>query len=354
MQYILKSGRHQIMRSHGIIALAAVMFAMVLGCHSAPPQQDEVIVYTALDQEFSQPIFDEFAKATGILVRPKFDTESTKTVGLTQEILAERERPRCDLFWNNEILNTLRLEREGLLRSYASASSAGYPFSAHSSNGTWYGFAARARVLAVNTNRLSEARRPKSIEDLTDPQWYENVGIAKPLFGTTATHAACLAAVWGQEKTQEFFKAVKRNARILGGNKQVAQAVGSGELAFGLTDTDDALTEIAGGMPVAIVYPDQSEGGLGTLFIPNTLSLIKGSEHGAAAVKLLDWLLSSDAERRLADGPSGQIPLKEGVAASDRVKTPREVRAMDVDFSKAADDWVETARFLQQEFAAAE
>ncbi|HEY4232689.1 MAG TPA: iron transporter, partial [Lacipirellulaceae bacterium] len=84
------------------------------GCHSAPQAPQEVIVYTALDEEFSQPIFEEFTKATGIVVRPKYDTESTKTVGLTQAILAERERPRCDLFWNNEILNTLRLDREGL------------------------------------------------------------------------------------------------------------------------------------------------------------------------------------------------------------------------------------------------
>ena len=50
----------------------------------------------------------------------------------------------------------------------------------------------------------------------------------------------------------------------------------SGELAFGLTDTDDALEEMAAGMPVAIVYPDQAEGEFGTLFIPNTLALVNG------------------------------------------------------------------------------
>jgi len=338
--------------------LCGVFFVIVsillIGCHSEPARPTEVIVYTALDEEFSQPIFEEFTRTTGIVVRPKYDTESTKTVGLTQAILAERDRPRCDLFWNNEILNALRLEREGLLRAYASPAAKDYPASARSPNGDWYGFAARARVLIVNTNQLSEARRPKSIQDLIDPQWYESVGIAKPLFGTTATHAACLAAVWGEEKTHEFFKAVKRNARIMSGNKQVAQAVASGELAFGLTDTDDALAEIAAGMPVAIVYPDQAEGEIGTLFIPNTLALVKGSEHPEAAEKLLNWLLSSDVEKQLANGPSGQIPLREGVAASDRVKTPQQVRAMDVDFAKAADAWDETARFLQQEFAAAD
>lgn len=52
-------------------------------------------------------------RETGIEVRGKFDVELTKSVGLTQEIISERDRPRCDLFWNNEVVNTLRLEREG-------------------------------------------------------------------------------------------------------------------------------------------------------------------------------------------------------------------------------------------------
>ncbi len=89
----------------------------------------------------------------------------------------------------------------------------------------WYGFAARARVLIVNTNQVAEERRPKSIRDLTDPQWYDRCGIAKPLFGTTATHAACLFAAWGDDKAKDFFRGVKRNAHIMSGNKQVAEAV---------------------------------------------------------------------------------------------------------------------------------
>ena len=107
----------------------------------------------------------------------------------------------------------------------------------------------------------------------------------------------------GRREAKEFLQSVKRNARIMSGNKQVAQAVASGSIAFGLTDTDDAIVEIERGMPVAIVYPDQGEGDLGTLFIPNTLALIKDSPNPEAANKLVDYLLSSDVERRLADGP---------------------------------------------------
>ena len=288
-----------------------VCLISVIGCggETKPP---EVVVYTALDQEFSEPIFDGFTKETGIVVRSKFDTESTKTVGLAQAIIAERERPRCDLFWNNEILNTLRLERQGLLRPYQSPQASAYPASARSPDGMWYGFAARARILIVNTNQVAEERRPKSIRDLTDPQWYERCGIAKPLFGTTATHAVCLFAAWGDEEAKEFFDGVKRNARIMSGNKQVAEAVAAGTLAFGLTDTDDALVELERGMPVTIIYPDQADEQVGTLFIPNTLALIKDSPHPQEAEKLLDYLLSGDVERQLADGPSGQIPLARG------------------------------------------
>ena len=99
-----------------------------------------------------------------------------------------------------------------------------------------------------------------------------------------------------------------------------------------------------------IVYPDQRADEMGTLFIPNTLALIKDSPHPKEAEKLLDYLLSADVERRLADGPSAQIPLQPGVEASPRVKTPAQVKAMEVDWSAAAAKWDAAAQFLQTEF----
>jgi iron(III) transport system substrate-binding protein len=254
------------------------------------------------------------------------------------------------VFWNNEILNTLRLERQGLLQPYDSPAAAAFPTNAKSPKNLWHGFAARARILIVNTNQMPEERRPTSIRDLADPQL--RCGIAKPLFGTTATHAACLFASWGDDEARQFFRAVRKNASIMGGNKQVAQAVAAGRLAFGLTDTDDAIVEIENGMPVAIVYPDQGEGELGTLFIPNTLAIIKGAPNTAEARNLVDYLLSADVERKLAAGPSAQIPLRPGVEASPRVKTPAQVRAMEVDWATAAEKWDVAAKFLESEFTA--
>jgi len=318
------------------------------------PSASEVVVYTALDSEFSRPIFDDYQRTTGATVAPKFDTESTKTVGLTNALLAESARPRADVFWNNEILNTLRLEKAGLLDAYFSPQSEYYPQAFRASNGTWHGFAARARVLIVNTERVPEAERPRSILDLTKPAWKGRAAIAKPLFGTTATHAACLFAAWGPERAQRFYRDLRANEiQVLSGNKQVAQAVGTGSsgVVVGFTDTDDALAELAAGRPVAILYPDREQDELGTLFIPNTLSILKGGPNPRAAKQLVDYLLSREVELKLAQGPSGQIPLRTDIEVSLRVESPRTVKAMIVDFTAAADLWDQTAEFLQREFA---
>ncbi len=312
--------------------------------------QQEVVVYSALDREFSQPIFDEFTRQTGIRVLAKYDTESTKTVGLANAIIAESRRPRCDVFWNNEVLHTCRLESRHLLRAYHSAASTGIPAAFRSDTDDWTGFAARARIFLVNDTLVTESERPSSIEDLADPRWRGKVGMAKPLFGTTATHAAVLFQVWPQPRAREFFRAVHKNASIEAGNKQVALSVSRGRLAWGLTDTDDAIMEIEKGMPVSIVYPDQQTNGMGTLFIPNTVSLVARSPHPKNAEVLVDYLLSEAIEARLAAGPSAQIPLRRELESAARVATPSTMKRLVVDFQQAAAAWGEVESFLEDEF----
>lgn len=344
-------------------ALLCVLLLLTSGCLSSTG--DQVVVYTALDAEFSRPILDDFERQSGVTVRAKYDTEANKTIGLVEAIIAEGARPRCDVFWNNEILNSLRLQKRGLLEVYHSPIADSYPAPYRSPDGYWSGFAARARVLLVNTKRLADTPRdqwPDSIHDLVDPRWKDRSGVARPLFGTTATHAACLFAHWGDDQAKDFFLRLKANAQILSGNKQVALATSSGQIVFGLTDTDDAIIELEKGMPVQIVYPDSRPDQLGTLFIPNTLALVKNGPNPEAGRRLIDYLLSPEVETRLAQGPSAQIPLNSRIeiasrtkgARDRRVETPATIHAMPVDFAKAAAAWPTAARFLRDEFAKAD
>jgi iron(III) transport system substrate-binding protein len=95
-------------------------------------------------------------------------------------------------------------------------------------------------------------------------------------------------------------------------------------------------------------------GQLGTLFIPNPLAIIKNGPHPAEARRLVDYLLQPAIERRLAEGPSAQIPLNPAVKANLRIETPQTIRPMQVDFQTAAAHWDQAAAFIRNEFATAE
>ena len=321
-----------------------------LGCAEKVPPK--VVVYTSVEREVALPIFAAFTKATGINVQAVYGTEPAQSAGLAQQIVAHGAQSRCDLFWNDTIFDTLWLEREGLLRPFTPPKVASdFPASARSPQSNWYAVATDARILIINTRQLAESRQPKSIEELTDPQWYERAGIARPTDGASATHAACIFQAWGDTKAQEFFLAVKRNARILATDREVAHAVATGGLAFGLTNASDAVVELAAGAPIAIIYPDQDEGQLGTLFIPSTIALLKDSPDKEPAEQLLDFLLSAEVAEKLAKVPSALLPLRTGVAVPNGAKTPEEVRVMVADFPAAAANWDATSKFLDAEFS---
>jgi iron(III) transport system substrate-binding protein len=324
---------------------------LLFGC--TPRPENQVVIYSALDQEFAAPILSGFVRKNDSKITPqaKFDVESTKTVGLVQRILAEKQRPVCDVFWNNEIMHTLRLQKAGLLTKRSWDIPKEWPASMQAGDGSWCGFAARARVLLINSKLLAKSdERPRSVSDLADEKWKGKCGVARPLFGTTATHFTILDQVLGGEQADEFYQSVAKTAVVLSGNKQVAQAVSSGQLAWGLTDTDDAIIERDAGLPVEIIWPDQESSKPGTLRIPNTISVLVGAPHPVAANALADFLVSPLTEERLAMGDSAQLPINPWVEFQPRVLPEGKVRWMNVDFEAAADRWEAISKRLLELF----
>jgi iron(III) transport system substrate-binding protein len=343
--------------SLGVAAVPLLM--LVAGCSSP---KERVVLYCAQDEEFAQGLLDAFTERTGLPVHVKYDTEADKSVSLYTELVHEKDRPRCDVHWNNEILGTIRLQWQKILETYDSPSSQPYPASAKSPDHTWTAFAARARILIVNTQIVNEADRPRGLFDMTASRWKGRVAMAKPQFGTTATQAACLFEVLGPAKAKDYYRALRENGvALVPGNKQVAEGVGQGQFAFGITDTDDAIAEVKAGRPVAIIFPDRNgdkeNRRLGTLFLPNTVAIIKSCPNSDGAKKLVDYLLSAEVEKRLAESESHQIPLNPKVKAQlpKEIERPQEaggsVKAMQVDFGKATDFWEEAQTFLRNEFA---
>ena len=310
----------------------------------------ELVVYTAMDQVFSEPILKEFEQKTGITVKAVYDVEAVKTTGLVNRLLAEKEHPRCDVFWNNEIMRTIMLKRRGILAPYNSPSAIDIPAQFKDKNNFWAGFAARARVLVVNTQLLQPAEYPASVQALTEPRWQGRAALAKPLFGTTATQAACWYTAWGKDKVVAFYRdALANNVRIVDGNSVVRDMVAAGELPWGLTDTDDVHVGVLQGRPIKAILPDQQ--GEGTLLIPNTVALIAGAPHPAEAKRFIDYLLSREIEGKLCNSESAQIPLRSGIAVPKGQFTIENIVATPIDFEKVTDAMEASVDTVQQYFA---
>jgi len=312
-----------------LVLVTILMIFSLITCTN----QTIVVVYTSMDQIYSEPIFKNFEKETGIKVNALYDAEAAKTVGLANKLIAEKSNPQCDVFWNNEFLRTIALKGKSILTPYRSVEADNIPAEFKDPDGYWTGFAARTRVIIYNTKLVKKENAPKSIFDLLKPEWKDEIAIANPLFGTTSSHTAALYLVLGDKKARQFLTQLKANGvKVVDGNAVVKNLVADGELKAGLTDSDDGNMALEDKKPIAIVFPDQDS--LGTFFIPNTVGLIKNCPHPDAGKQLIDYLLSEKVERILSKSISKQIPLRPGLELPDIV--PANLKIMKIDYQKCA------------------
>ena len=322
----------------GRLVHSIAVAALAAGCSSPRPAEHAprtVTIYVSTDRVFSEPVLREYEKRTGVKVNAVYDTEETKSTGLANRLLAEKARPQADVFWSNEPVRTLVLKSRDVLASYTSPNASGIPPVLVDPDGYWTGFSARIRVIAYNTKTVSAADAPQSVFDLADPKWKGQAAIADPRFGSTSFHVAALYALAGDEKMDDFFLRLKGNGvRVVAGNSVVRDLVARGDVKVGLTDTDDVNVAIENGQPVAMILPDRD--GLGVPVMPNMVSLIAGAPHPEEARKLIDYLLSADVERQLAQSEAVQIPLHAGVPGPKNIPAIDSFKPMTLDYAKAA------------------
>ena len=94
-----------------------------------------------------------------------------------------------------------------------------------------------------------------------------------------------------------------------------------------------------------IVYPDATS--VGTLVMPTAVVLMRGAPHPEAGRQLVDYLLSAEAERRMAEA-AAHMPLRPGVETPPDVRRVSDIRAMEVDFARVAEEMERIQPWLRQ------
>jgi iron(III) transport system substrate-binding protein len=87
---------------------------------ASPARAATVIVYVSEDQVFSQPILEDFERETGIEVKAVYDTEETKSTGVMNRLIAEKNNPQADVYWANEPIRPEVLKQRGIAVPYFS------------------------------------------------------------------------------------------------------------------------------------------------------------------------------------------------------------------------------------------
>ncbi len=305
-----------------------MVFLLLAACDRGadePTSTPRVVAYCSVDESIAAPILGEFARRTGVGVEAIYDSEAGKTTGLVQRIIHESQsgRVRADVFWSGEVFQTIRLARLNLLSPYASPAAEDIPPRFKDRAGRWVGAAVRARVVAYDPERVKEDDVPAQWEGFKNPRFASRVAIANPLFGTTRGHVAAMFAGWGADRGRSFLSALRdHGARIVDGNSAAVRAVLEGRAEFAFTDIDDVRMAQRSGASLAFRYPDLGDGG--TLLIPCTVAVVAGGPNSAGAHALVDYLVSAEMERKLAEGPAGFVPVREGLRKALGISWPAE------------------------------
>ncbi len=289
------------------LGVFGVLAVSLFGCSrqsNAPvAASNRVVLYCSVDDVYARPIIRDLEKQTGLKIDVLYDTEAAKTAGLANRIRAEKSRPQGDVFWSSALLQTLLLNREGLLQPYISPSAKDVPKAFKAKDGSWTGLGVRARV--VVSNRFVKTQVQPDLWTLLSGGLENKVGISNPQFGTGSDWVATLAVRWGQTRALDYFRALKKNGvHILPGNSVVAEKIARYELLAGVTDTDDYFAQKSNAVSRYELWEGKA------VFIPGSVAILKNAPHTENAQKLVDALLHIETEKQLVNTMIGVIPTR--------------------------------------------
>ncbi len=273
--------------------LFVVVFFALTACEKKI-ENKSLVIYCSIDEIWSAPLFKKFTDKTGIIVKPVYDSEANKSVGLANRIIAEKNNPIADIYWSGEPLQIERLALSGVLKPYLEAGIKLPEYFSSWNNIFWFPNSFRQRVFVINTNIIKNSKiHPVSVFDLTNKIYYGKMAMANPNFGSTLFHFVSLYTKLGEKDFLAFMANIRNNkVKVYAGNSQVALQTVNGNSAIGLTDNDDAQREIKKGAPIVMK-------GCGDYF-PSGIGIINKKEIKNEQLKqFVNFIISDEVQSEL-------------------------------------------------------
>lgn len=280
------------------IAAAALALALLLsGCAGdaaqdqsgfAPPEDKRLVIYTSHREEVYEPIVKEFEQRTGIWVEVK----TGDTAVLLDAIAAGGTD--CDLMLGGGVDSISAYS--DCFSPYTSVYNDRILPEYRSADGSYTPFSVLPVVLIYNT-KLVRRNMPSGWDSLLDEAWRGRIAFADPNVSGSSYTAVCtmLQALGGGDELLPKFRQ-NLEGKILPSSGDVVSTVAEGKCYIGVTVEDIALSGIAEGYNIAIVYPEE-----GTSAMPDGAAIVDNCAHRENAEVFIDFLLSPDMQRLLPE-----------------------------------------------------
>jgi iron(III) transport system substrate-binding protein len=292
-----------------------------------------VTVYSGRSENLIGPILERFEQQSGVEVRVRYGG----TAELAATLLEEGGRSPADVFIAQDAGALGAVEDAGLLVELDPSLLERVPEAFRSSAGRWVGLSGRARTVIYSTEQLQPADLPDSILEFTDPKWKGRIGWA-PTNGSFQAFVTALRLKLGDDRAREWLEGVQANEpKEYPNNTSIVQAAAAGEIEVGFVNhyyLHRFVAEEGEDFPARNHYT--SGGDFGTLINVAGAGILESADSKEAAQRMLDFLLSEEAQRYFAE-ETFEYPVVDGVEANADVRSIREINAVDVDLSRLED-----------------
>ncbi len=305
------------MFSQSLRRVATLLAFVAAGFVSGASAAEEVNLYTTREPGLIRPLLDSFTRATGIKVNTVLIDK-----GLAERVAAEGSRSPADLLMTVDIGNLLELIERGLAQPVRSeALESAVPPALRDKDGLWYALSMRARVVYADPG-LTDLRS-LTYEDLADPRWKGKICIRSGQHPYNTALVAAFLTRHGEAKTVDWLRGVKANLarKPGGGDREVARDIKAKLCEIGIGNSyyvglmrsgQGGPDQKSWGEAIKVVLPTFEDGG--THVNVSAALVAKHAPNGAGALKLLEYLISNEAQSIYARG-NFEYPVKTGAPA---------------------------------------
>ena len=301
------------MRKVMVLAVAALL-GVAAGCGGDDDAgaDETLVVYSGREEELVEPLFERFEEETGIDVEVRYGDSAE----LAATIAEEGDNSPADVFFAQDPGSLGAVEREGRLAKLPQQALDRVPARYRDPDGHWVGTSGRSRVIAYNTDALSEDEVPDSVFALTDPKWKGKIGIAP----TNASFQAFVSAMLlelGEERTRAWLEGLKANEpKLYEKNTPVVEAVGSGEIELGLVNHYYLYLVKEENPNAAVANHFLTGEDPGALVSVAGAAILETADHADAAQQFVEFLLSEPSQRFYVDeAEEAEYPVVPGIDA---------------------------------------